>query len=481
MDTVGNYHKTFKNYTTYIDHLGEGSSGNVDLHKINDTGEQVAIKTVKSNRGHIDATVIKELQCMQVLYTCPYIIKLLDVNIFEHHNTMILQIMMPYYRYDLENYMKDHDTRKRIMYFDSIADNMLHALNNLYYRGIIHSDIKPGNILIDASSGEPVAYLADFGLATQLPCESTIRNVFLGIRGSPIYLAPEMLMEKHYFNEKVDMWSMGITLLVYLVNNEFTYPEDYLLMNYPDIESILYKILSLLKTPLPDTYTNYNNAKENKIHDTIGVSNILNIYIPKDVKLVTKEQITLLSSMLQFNADDRLSAYDVNHKVCPRVKEGLLRGKLHSMDLTQFYKNVFKIIYVSRANGLEYTTCYAAICLMERYASNFEVKDAILLAAACIMLMAEFYEYEYLTEQSLNTFFQTKFTFNTLNQMQLDILKKANYIITYCDMDPVLHVFAEKKYKNLKALHAMEVVYGKLRDNNVYLGDLSNDEIAMLF
>jgi len=86
------------------------------------------------------------------------------------------------------------------MYFDTIADNMLHALNNLYYRGIIHSDIKPGNILIDVSGNAPVAYLADFGLATQLPCENTIRNVYLGIRGSPIYLAPEMLFERHYFN-----------------------------------------------------------------------------------------------------------------------------------------------------------------------------------------------------------------------------------------------------------------------------------------
>lgn len=470
------YTDSFKKYTTYIDHLGDGTSGSVDLHKNNTTGERVAIKTVQSPQGHIDATVIKELHCMQVLYNCPYIVKLLDVDI--NNNTM--QFMMPYYKYDLEHYMHDIDATKRIMYFDTIIDNMLHSLNNLYYRGIIHSDIKPGNILIDITGNKPIAYLADFGLSTQLPCDTTDRNVDMGIRGSPIYMAPEMLFHNSYFNEKIDIWALGVTMLTYLADSEFTYPIEYYLMNYPDFDAIIFALLSFLTKPLNDTETNYNNAKKSLIHDHIDVNRVLEAFIPKEAKLVSKGQIDLLSSMLQFNAEDRLVISSLNEAICPRVKEGLTRGSLYDMGLDDYYKYVNKIIYVSRANGLQSTTCYAAICLFERYAAHMHVDDIALVAASCIMLMAEFYEYEYLTDQSLNTFFNSTLTMKELTQMQLKIMKDANYIITYCDMDPVIHKIAEKKFGKLKALYAFEQMFGKLKKEGIFSGDISSAKLASL-
>src|SRR4029450_7335338 len=55
---------------------------------------------------------------------------------------------------------------------------------------ILHRDIKPGNILLDAS-GEP--HLTDFGLARLLETESSITHT-LDVMGRPSYMAPEQAL-----------------------------------------------------------------------------------------------------------------------------------------------------------------------------------------------------------------------------------------------------------------------------------------------
>ena len=53
--------------------------------------------------------------------------------------------------------------------------------------GILHRDIKPGNILLDAK-GEP--HLTDFGLARLVESESSVTHT-LDVLGTPSYMAPE--------------------------------------------------------------------------------------------------------------------------------------------------------------------------------------------------------------------------------------------------------------------------------------------------
>ena len=56
--------------------------------------------------------------------------------------------------------------------------------------GILHRDIKPGNILLDAK-GEP--HLTDFGLARLVESESSVTHT-LDVLGTPSYMAPEQAM-----------------------------------------------------------------------------------------------------------------------------------------------------------------------------------------------------------------------------------------------------------------------------------------------
>lgn len=68
-------------------------------------------------------------------------------------------------------------------------------------------DLKPHNILL-ASSNSVVLKLADFGFAHYLSTESQTTKYLIG---SPLYMAPEIVVHKNY-NEKADLWSVGVIL-----------------------------------------------------------------------------------------------------------------------------------------------------------------------------------------------------------------------------------------------------------------------------
>ena len=87
----------------------------------------------------------------------------------------------------------------------TITKEIVKGLNYLHKNKVIHRDIKASNILI-SSEGDIV--LADFGVSASL--KDKPRR--LTLVGSPCYMAPEIPAEKGY-NFKVDIWSLGITLL----------------------------------------------------------------------------------------------------------------------------------------------------------------------------------------------------------------------------------------------------------------------------
>ena len=83
------------------------------------------------------------------------------------------------------------------------------TVHHAHEHGILHRDIKPGNILVN-EKGEPL--LTDFGLARLVEAESTITRT-LDVLGTPSYMAPEQAAGEHAkVSEATDVYGLGAVL-----------------------------------------------------------------------------------------------------------------------------------------------------------------------------------------------------------------------------------------------------------------------------
>src|SRR6476619_3852232 len=86
---------------------------------------------------------------------------------------------------------------------------LAHTVHYAHEHRILHRDIKPGNILLDAK-GEP--HLTDFGLARLVESESTVTRT-LEVLGTPSYMAPEQAAGKNIeLTRGTDVYGLGAVL-----------------------------------------------------------------------------------------------------------------------------------------------------------------------------------------------------------------------------------------------------------------------------
>jgi serine/threonine-protein kinase len=78
------------------------------------------------------------------------------------------------------------------------------AVQHAHERGILHRDLKPPNILLDADGQ---AHVTDFGLARRLDAPSEG-----GVAGTPAYMAPEQARGDHFLTPAVDVYGLGAIL-----------------------------------------------------------------------------------------------------------------------------------------------------------------------------------------------------------------------------------------------------------------------------
>ncbi|GAA1655376.1 hypothetical protein GCM10009733_061040 [Nonomuraea maheshkhaliensis] len=89
-----------------------------------------------------------------------------------------------------------------------IGLQVLDALQAAHAAGVVHRDVKPANILLDA--GESHAVLTDFGLATSVERPVDLTGVGIVV-GTPAFIAPERARGGPP-TPQTDLWSLGVTM-----------------------------------------------------------------------------------------------------------------------------------------------------------------------------------------------------------------------------------------------------------------------------
>lgn len=216
--------KTLPGYTL-LREIHRGGQGIVYLAVQASTGRQVAVKLL--NRAPLAgsgpaglARFEREIQILSRLKH-PTIVTIHDCGRDREH----LYLVMDYIPgRPLDAYVEDHRTplRETLALFVSICD----GVNAAHLRGVIHRDLKPGNILVD-ESGQP--HVLDFGLAKLADDSSdapsaramTVTGQFVG---SLPWASPEQAEGRtEQLDIRTDVYSLGV-VLYQLLTGRFPYP-----------------------------------------------------------------------------------------------------------------------------------------------------------------------------------------------------------------------------------------------------------------
>jgi class 3 adenylate cyclase len=220
--------------------LGEGSKKRVYLAQDRSLDREVAVALIKTH-GLDDAgrgRIRREAQAMARLGDHPHIVTVHDIGEEDGQPYIVTQLMAGG---DVGNLLRDAPAhRVPLDRAYEIAQQVCQALEHAHRHGIVHRDIKPGNVWL---TRDGIAKLGDFGLAASIDrTRLTMPGTMLG---TALYMAPEQALGRPA-DARSDLYSVG-ALLYEMVTGRPPFAGD-------DALAVISQHLNT--PPIPPSYTN---------------------------------------------------------------------------------------------------------------------------------------------------------------------------------------------------------------------------------
>jgi len=197
-DTFGRYE--------IVRRIGRGGMGSVFEARQVDLGRAVALKVLSPELAEdrdFRARFVREANTLAALDS-PHVIQVFDSG--EYQGDLFIATQLIHGR-DLLQLLREDGPMSAPMAL-KVVGQVASALADAHDAGVLHRDVKPGNVLLRESQSDAFAYLCDFGIARHRDSSYTRTT---GVVGTLSYLAPEC-HEGSDASVASDIYSLGCVL-----------------------------------------------------------------------------------------------------------------------------------------------------------------------------------------------------------------------------------------------------------------------------
>ena len=184
--------------------LGQGGMGQVVRAKDLLLGEPVAIKTVLEGAGaeYIDR-LIREVQiCRKIAH--PNVVRVFDAGRLDNGVFVTMEFIDGI---ELSEWLVGNPKPSLDRVAD-IAGQIANGLAAAHELGVVHRDLKPGNVMLEGADGDTLRVkIVDFGIARMHGADATITQAGMVV-GSPLYMSPEQLSGRAA-DGRADLYALG--------------------------------------------------------------------------------------------------------------------------------------------------------------------------------------------------------------------------------------------------------------------------------
>jgi serine/threonine-protein kinase len=191
--------------------LGEGGMGIVYLAQQTDLDRRVAVKVLR-REALTDKEVVERFRRearVAAKLSSPHVARILDFGTTDDgYPFMVLEYLEG-------NDLDDELERRGALPLDETAKLIIEACEGMreaHAIGVVHRDLKPGNLFLCNEKGKRILKVLDFGISKVTADEQVRVTQTASAFGTPLYMSPEHVRSTKAVDHRTDIWSLGVIL-----------------------------------------------------------------------------------------------------------------------------------------------------------------------------------------------------------------------------------------------------------------------------